>query len=136
MMKYVFILMLLVQTAIGQIPKNTNTIAVKGVSFVEVCTALVDSGYFVIEKDNELQIAKTEPKKYPKYWDGTYIMKVRVKDSIAFFTSTFTVATMFRNEEVSYVWKNLSRKSMVGVPFYIMDRFAKGFNRPVEYLKQ
>lgn len=133
---YVFLLSLFCVDVIAQIPKNTNVISVKGVGYDQILERLLDSGYVIERRYNDLQTVKTEPKQYPRYWDGKYVINIRVKDSVAFITGTFSAGNLFKDEPVSYVWKNLSRKSMVGVPFYIIDNFAKSFNKPVEYLKQ
>lgn len=133
---YVLTLTFLYLSGQGQIPKGTNTIAVDGVGYMEVCKALLDSGYLIGYKDNDLQTAKTEPRDYPKYWDGKFVINVRVKDSIAYFTARFWVGNLFANEPVEYFWKKINPKSMVGVPFFMVDNFAKSFNKPVHYLKR
>jgi hypothetical protein len=56
---------------LGQsIPTKANTIVVKGVTFKEVCNALLDANYSIDKKDSELQAVRTEPKIFPKYWNA------------------------------------------------------------------
>ena len=63
---------------------------VKGVSFKDVCNRLLDSGYSIQTKDNDLERVRTEPEQYPKYWNAIYVVNVRVKDSVAYISGTLT----------------------------------------------
>ena len=80
--------------------------------FLEVCNALLDSGYLISKKDNDLQTASTESKQFPRYWNATYIVKVRVKDSVAYISAAITAPPgggLYFNEPASYDCK-LKRK--------------------------
>lgn len=124
------------------LPK-ANVIVVKGVGFKQVCNALLDSGYIIERKDNDLQTARTEHKMYPKYWDATYSIDIRVKDSVAYFTAKFTSPSdgkgLFKDEPVYNLvnGKGVTHsKSLVAYPFTLIQRFTQGFGKPVEYLKK
>lgn len=110
--------------------KGDNTIAVKGVGFMQVCNALLDSGYLVKKKDNDLQTAETDFK------DGTgraslfkYKILVRVKDSTAIITGHHYHA-LFNSLEYTRNTKDSK------LPFEAMNRFALSFGKPVEYSKK
>ncbi len=89
-MKYgIFNLFLFVYLPVFSQQKGDKTIIVKGVSFMEVCTNLLDKGYSIDKKDTELQTVKTEETQYPKFWNAKYRINVRVKDSVAYISGTF-----------------------------------------------
>jgi hypothetical protein len=143
-MKRLVILLLawiLVLPALGQaIPPKVNTIIVTGVTFSEVCNALLDARYAIDRKDSDLQTIRTEAKAYPKYWNATYIINVRVKDSTAYITGTATVADgqLFKDEPI---YNQTDRKgatqpkSMFGYAFLLLNEFAQSFKREVSYQK-
>jgi len=121
------------------IPKEANIIIVKPVGFTELCNALLDSGYTIDKKDNELQTARTEPRHYPKLWNATYIVNIRVKDSIAYISGTVTAPPeggLFKNEPLFYQTKGngkIAPKSLFTVPFMLLNNLALAFNREVSY---
>lgn len=150
-MKYTLLFLLLPVTGLAQttIPPGAKTIIVKGVAFSEVCNALLDSGYSLEKKDAELQVVRTEPKVYPKYWNAAYKINIRVKDSVAYITGTFTapyeqIFTSAANK-TDPLWNNDPvynhtnkkgkpyPKSMIGYPFILMNRFAQCFGKEVTY---
>lgn len=140
-MRIILLFLFLSGYSFGQIPKDANTILVKGVSFSEVCNALLDSGYVIDKKDNDLQTARTESKQYPKYWNARYVLNIRVKDSIAYISGTFTGAdgALFKDDPISNHSNRKGEtlpKSIYGYPFLLMKNFALSFNKPVEYRKQ
>ena len=81
-------------SGISSIPPNATTIIVTGVSFIQVCNALLENGYNIEKKDNDFQTVQTELK-------HTWRMHVRVKDSAAFITGTATSLPYYENEPVS-----------------------------------
>lgn len=143
----IFILFPVLCTA--QIPRNANTIIVKGVSFSEVCSQLLDKGYSIDKKDDQLQTVRTEPKKYPKYWNAAYKINIRVKDSLAYISATFTAPyenpltpaankqePLWNNDPVTNRTNNKGKpqsKSLEGYAFSLVNEFALSFNKPVEY---
>lgn len=79
-------------------PKNSNLILVKGVTFNQVLNILLDKGYFIDKKENDIQTAKTEPKQMGNgVWN--YFVQIRVRDSTAFIYGQ--VKFNGRNEEYS-----------------------------------
>lgn len=150
-MRLLFLLLLPVFSQ-AQIPNKANTIVVKGVTFDEVCSALLDKGYFIEKKNEGLGTVKTEIRVYPKRYNAAYIVNVRIKDSAAYFSGTFTAPyeQPFTSaaSKMEPLWNNdpvvatvnkkgeLNAKSLQGYPFSLIDELAKSFGRPVEYLKQ
>ena len=149
-MKSIFFLLLsLPVIGFTQIPRNANTIIVKGVGFLEVCNALLDSGYNISMKDDALQTAVTEPKVYPKHWNAAYKIYVRVKDSVATLKGTCTAPWVDfltkASNKTDPLWKddpvyNQANKkgdpypkSLFTYPFLIINKFALTFGKPVEY---
>lgn len=122
------------------IPPNANTIIVKNISFMQICNALLDAGYTIEKKDNELQTARTEPKAYPKYWNGKYRINVRVVDSVAFLSGTFTLGggELFKDDPIYHHTNKKGKpypKSGIGYPFILLNDFAKSLKREIEYAK-
>ena len=139
-MKTITLLFILIASnTFGQIPSKANVIAVTGLTFNQVCNALLDSGYSIAIKDNDLQTVRTEPRDYPKLWSAKYVLNVRVKDTVAYFSGTFTAAggEIWKDDPI-YNHTNKKGtpypKSLIGYPFIIMNMFALAFNQPVEYL--
>lgn len=146
-----FLLLLPVISIAQDILPNANAIVVKGVTFQEVCIRLLDSGYAIEKKDEQLQTIRTEPKRYPKHWNAGYVMNIRIKDSSAFISGTFTAPfeqpLTAAGAKQDPLWNgdpvyNFTKKgktypkSLMGYPFTLMNQFAKSFGKPVEYLKQ
>lgn len=152
-MKLLLILLMVPAIVAAQtIPPKANVIIVKGVSFMEVCNSLLDHGYAIKTKDNELQTAITEPQKYPKYWNAGYVINIRVKDSAAYISGTFTApfssyaivggagrGSLWNGDPVYHHTnrKGVTHpKSLIGYPFTLMNEFALSFGKPVEYRVQ
>lgn len=109
--------------------KKDNTITVKGVGFMQVCNSLLDAGYVIDKKDNDLQTAET------KFKDGTgkaklckIRLQVRVKDSTAIITGHY-YNVLFNNLE--YIVYNKES----GPCFEEMNQFALSFGKPLIYSK-
>ena len=124
------------------IPSNVNTILVKNVRFIDVCNALLDSGYTIEKKDNDLQTVETAIRQYPKYWNATYVVHVRIKDSTAYFSATYTASPgggLFYNEPVVNLTNKKGitfKKSADGYIFLLLNDFALSFNKEISYLKK
>lgn len=146
-MKLLFLL-LLPAISVAQIPRNAKTIIVKNVSFTEVCNQLLDKGYILDKKDDQLQTVRTEPKVYPKGWNAAYKMDIRVKDSTAYITATYTAPydqvlasaakqdPLWNNDPVYYDTNKKGKpflKSLPGYAFGWVNEFALSFGKPVEY---
>lgn len=120
-----------------EIPAQSNTILVKGVSFDQACNALLDKGYLIDKKDNDLQTAKTEAKNYQKIWRVAYVINLRAKDSVIYISGTLTsppeTGAMYKDDVITY-YKN--KKNVMGYGFSILQDFALSFGKPVEYIKR
>lgn len=143
-------LLLMPIISIGQtqaIPSKANQIIVKGVTFAELCSKLLDAGYLIEKKDTDLQTVKTEPKIYPKGWNAAYKIYARVKDTSIYISATLTapwsqaltgsVKDPLWRDDPSYHHTNKKgvthTKSLVGMPFMWANEFALSFGKPVEY---
>ncbi|MBS1668371.1 MAG: hypothetical protein JST58_13425 [Bacteroidetes bacterium] len=144
-MKYIILIsfVFLTLSAVAQdILPDANTIVVKKISFIEICNALLDAKYSIAQKDNDLQTLKTELREYPTLWNATYILNIRVKDSVAYITGTVTAPPnggLFRNEPIYYHTNKKGvphPKSLFTVGFNIMRDFAKTLNKDTEYIKR
>lgn len=134
-MKYgIFSLFLFVYLPVFSQQKGDKTIIVKGVSFMEVCTNLLDKGYSIDKKDTELQTVKTEEKQYPKFWNAKYRINVRVKDSVAYISGTFTVADgqLFKDDPIEFTTNKKGEpysKHIATYPFLLIKEFAETLNK-------
>ena len=144
-MKLIILLLLLSCHLISfsqDIPNGVNTIAVKGLKFIDVCNKSLDSGYTIEKKDNDLQTAQTDVRFYPKYWNASYVFYIRVKDSITYLSATFTAppdSKILLNEPVinhlNKKGKVLSKSLDVYV-FLLLNKFALSFHKEISYLKK
>lgn len=118
----------------SQIPNHAKTIIVTGVSFLQVCNALLDSGYTIDKKDNELQTVTTEARDYPKLWNAKYTINIRVKDSTAYITGKSINPVM--PDDLEYLTNKKGQpfsKSLYTYPFLLINDFAKAFNKEIQY---
>lgn len=136
-MKYTLILLLLPVFSLAQIPVKSNAIKVNGVGFMEACTRLLDMGYLIDKKDNDLMTAQTTYKHYVNSYNAEHKIFIRVVDSV------LTVSGLCRapagtggllNDEK--LWWAKAKKSLASVGFSYLDAYALSFGKPVEYLKQ
>jgi hypothetical protein len=138
-MKFLLLAIALITlSAKGQdIPCHANTIILPAVSFNKVCTALLDSGYIIDKKDNDLLTASTQPRSYPKRFSATYVINVRMKDSAAYFTVMFNApkdGSIVKNEPSIYKCKKNGKPvdNIFTYPFWLVNSFAIGLGK-VEY---
>lgn len=124
--------------------KGDNTITIKNVGFLETCNALLNAGYVIDKKDNELQTVKTEFK------DGIgknkwmkLLLNARVKDSTAVITgqwyNTMFVGSKLFQQEQTIENSTYKIENTTGNPkncFNEMKRFALSFGKEVSYSKQ
>jgi len=129
---------------LSQIPKRANTIIIKGPTFKEVATALLDAGYTIEKSDSSLQTIKTEWK------DGTGKDKLvrlrlyaRIKDSSAIIRGEYyppgPIGTKFLGQEQTIENSTYKIENTSGLPknsFNEMNDFALSFKKPVEYIIQ
>lgn len=121
------------------IPCGTTTIVVHNVSFKNICSSLLDSGYLLDGKDADMQTVSTQPRAYPKRFSATFVINVRVKDSAAHFTTTFTApkdGSIVRNEPSTFKCKKNGKPidNIFTYPFILLDSFVRGLGK-VEYVR-
>lgn len=153
MKKYVVILpLLIVISAYSQnIPDKTNTLIIKGATFKEACVALLDKGYTIEKKDDDLQFVRTEPKRYDKKFNAAYTMNIRAKDSVIIIKGTFTApydhfltkesnrVELFKDDPLIYRCnkKGEPRSNRIDVyGFMQVVKFAKLFEKEISYTKE
>lgn len=101
---------------------------------MEVCNLLLDKGYTIDKKDNDLQTVKTEETQYPKLWNAKYRINVRVKDTVAYISGTFTGAggEIFKDDPVEYITNRKGEpfsKHIATYPFLLIKEFAETLNK-------
>lgn len=134
-MKLIIVILLLPLLAISQ-NKGDNTIVVKGVGFMQVCSALIDAGYIIDKKDNDLQTVKTELKSgQDKNKWMKLLLNIRVKDSAAIITGQW-YNTLGDDPIETNTYKIENTSGNPKSCFKEMKTFALSFKKPVEYLKQ
>lgn len=142
MLKYIFLFFPIASLSQQAIPKKTNTIEVKGVSFREVANSLLDAGYTLEKTDSNFQTIKTDFK------DGTGKNKwmklrliTRIKDSTAIITGEWYNA-MFIGGKLLGVEQTIENSTYKieytsGNPkncFIEMNAFAISFKKEITYL--
>lgn len=144
-MKITFTCLLLVCAVISfSQQKGDNTIVVKNVGFIQVCNALMDAGYVIEKKDNDLQTVKTEFKEGSgkNKW-MKLLLTIRMKDSAAIITGQW-YNTMFPGNKVIGKEFNIENSTekieyTFGNPkncFKEVNQFALSFGKDVSYSKQ
>jgi len=146
-MKLLFLALLLPLTGRSQdIPKFSNTILVKGVTFKQAKSALLDSAYFIDQQNEQDGTIVTKPKGFEKNDVRTLIIYVRVKDSVARITGAWNNNFNYRAQSgglgsvdktqfhpVEY-WK--SSISVQHFAFLQLDRYARSLGGEITYAKQ
>ena len=124
--------------------KGDNTIKVQEVGFTQVCNALLDSGFVIDKKDDDLQTVKTE------FRDGTgknkwmkLLLSIRVKDSVAIITGSWYNSTVigmkFSGQEQTIENNTAKIEYTHGNPkkcFNEMKTFALSLGKQIAYSKQ
>lgn len=151
MLKILFILMFPFSLKAQTVPNGANLIKVKSVAFIQICNFLLDSGYTIEKKDDELQTIKTEMKEYEKSFNGAFYIQIRIKDSVAFIRGYFTAPwwdpftsaskktdPLFKNDLAVYSSnkKGKFRNNLSSYPFMRMIELFKGLNTDIEYIKE
>lgn len=118
--------------------KGDNLIVVGSQTFSNVCSKLLDAGYSIEKKDNDLQTVRTESRHFDKYWNADYIIDIRVKDSVALITAK-TVGGLTGGQQAEYFTNKKGEfveKSLFGYAFTLMNNFAKTLGGQITYKKQ
>jgi hypothetical protein len=131
------------------IPKFSNTIIAKGVSFQTIKDSLLSIGYFIDQQNQEDGTIITKPKGVCDCKNVNFhqlIIYVRVKDSVAKFSGTFNInynnnaqrGGLFSNDRTEFhpleYWK-----SSISLPhsiFMKMDKIVRTLSSDISYAKQ
>lgn len=142
-MKLYIIALLLPSISVAQeIPKHTNAISVKSVSFNDIALALTEAGYFIDKKDSALGTIITLPKQNIRVSsnNGNVIIQVRIKDSTAIITGQYNwnveAKTGFLNNDFR-TYETIEKRGMKGSlflqAFNRLNDFALSFKKEVTY---
>lgn len=125
--------------------KGDNVILVKGVSFYEAVTRLLDEGYSIEKIDSNFKTVQTAFKQTKKPSTRVSIF-IRVKDSTAIVTGIVYdmvlvgiefLGRRYTEDDAKDPIANIGMKGSSAKDAFIeMDRFAKSFNKTIEYKKE
>lgn len=131
------------------IPKFSNAIIAKGVSFKQIKSSLLDSAFFIDLQNEEDGTIITKPKGVCNCKNKDFnqlIIYVRVKDSIATFTGKWNVNYNYNQSRGGFLSNDKNDfqrleywKSSSSVPhhiFLILDHFARSLSSDISYSKQ
>jgi len=132
--------------ALGQdIPKFSNTILARGVSFNQAKDSLLSQGYFIDQQNEQDGTIITKPKGVEKNDVRTIIIEVYVKDSIARITGRWNNNYNYRAQSGGLFSVDKTQftpveywRSGISVPhkmFLIMDSYAKSMTSLISYEK-
>lgn len=140
-MRLITTLLLLWGTTTAQsIPNKANLVIIKGVSFDQLCNTLLDSGYAIASKQNDIQQVTTEMRQYQKA-NAAYKIVARVKDSVVYMRAYFTAPYSFSDAPL---WKDqravavvsgkgkMKTETFSGYPFYRMLNIARSLSPTLE----
>lgn len=136
---------------IGQeIPKNTNLITVRGITFMKALNTLLDLEYEIDKKDIELQTASTKMILY--HLDHGFRLTIRVVDSVVYIKGFSTWpyknlipglrndhSTLYEDKRVYYETNRKGKfkaKSSIGYVFKQMQILALKLGGETAYIKQ
>jgi hypothetical protein len=122
-----------------EINQDINTITVKGVSFMQVVTRLMNSGYTIENLDSKNETVRTKYSKCPARTDFLNIsISVRVQDSVAVMTGKICYNVKNSRDNTPDSSNALRAKYTFGpykAGFLQVDRFAKLFKSEIIYSK-
>src|SRR5690349_15420436 len=126
-------------TIFSQAPKGANVIVVKNIGYEELLNALLDKGYFIAKKDNELKIASTERRQLSNIDPSSnFLIRVRVKDSTAYIYGEVNIvysSAGFNDEKYVAVENDGMKFSQKQQAFTKIDEFARGLQKEITYLQ-
>lgn len=123
------------------IPKNANTITVKGVGFDNAVNILLDSGYKIDKIDKEYYTIQTEYKKLCTDCLPEMLISLRIKDSTATITGKWRSTGNFlfplsTNKDTQYIFEIKNEKPKVPrLCFQKMNNFALSLHGEIAYTK-
>lgn len=118
-------------------PKNATGITVAGTDLLTVANALLDKGFKIDKKDNELGTLKTEERGYENnIW--YLVIDVRVKDSIAHITGQVKVMVSpvgnTRRVYEPVIYKGM-KKAPYKLAFAEMEEVARSLKGEISFIK-
>jgi hypothetical protein len=132
------VLLFLSWTCLGQAPKKTNLIIVKGATLKEAVSGLLSSGFMIDKIDTTFGIVTTKPKA-PNKSLASMIIQVVQKDTALYITGSASSnmrvnAGLFSAESAAQTVSNIGMKgSDMRLCFAQMDKVAQSLGREVEY---
>ena len=119
------------------IPNDATTIKLNGVKYKEFCLALLDSSYDFETRDPELETFKTKHKAFKKYWNCTYSIEGRFKDTVAYLKFRLQNSPILLKYARWQRSKNkYPEKSLYNYPFIEVINFCKKFTNHFEFIKE
>ena len=113
------------------IPNGSTTITVSGITFAEMCNAVLDAGLTIDRKDNDLQTLSTTFSK-KEVWEP--VIFIRVKDNIAVLRSE--IYSDFLGFQNSYYKEKRNRRVVQNAymnGFMTIYKIAKSLNKQMVY---
>lgn len=136
-----FFLLIPLSSICQEPPKGSNTIVVKGITFAQVISSLLDSGYSIQAKDTLDKTVITEFKGERKT-GMNYRIRIRVKDSVAYITGQYKLGLSIRagliatdpNELTECEYRGW-RTGAYRIIFAKLDQFARSLTGSITYAK-
>jgi hypothetical protein len=119
--------------------RGDNVIIVKNVSYETACKTLLNEGFIIDKRDAELQTVKTEPKSTKGFWLFVIVVNIRIVDSSARITTTFTMGDFLINEPLGYPATKGGKyqgKSASAQGWEVVDGLARKMGSEIEYIKE
>jgi hypothetical protein len=121
------------------INQDINTITIKGISFKQVVTHLMNNGYTIEHLDSKAETVSTKYSKCPSTNDlVNYSINIRVQDSVAEIKGKLCYNIKSNKENAPDSSNSMPAKYTYGVSkaaFLQVDKFAKTFKSEIIYSK-
>jgi hypothetical protein len=127
----IFILLPFISTAQQ---KNANAMQVRGVTYSQVMTLLLDNNYTVEKSDKEFGTIKTDWKKMCENCAPELQFNIRIKDSTAIIKGQWRTKDVFSGDILLFDIKN-ERSKVPQMAFSLMNNIATALGEVV-YLVQ
>ena len=136
--------------SLGQdIPKFSNTVIAKNISFQVIKDSLLDKGFFIDQQNEQDGTIITKPKGVCDCKNIDFhqlIIYVRVKDSVAKFTGAFNINYNFNAQRGGLISNDRTEfhkleywKSSISVPhvlFLKLDKIVRSMSEVISYSKE
>ena len=119
------------------IPKDATTVKVIGVEYKALCLALLDNNYIFEFRDADLQTFKTTLRDFKKYWNCSYSIEGRVKDSVAYLKFRLKDSPLlFKYAKWQRTKSKYAEKSLYNYPFIEVIEVCKNLTNRFEFFKE